>query len=49
MTMITPEREIPWGERGLVRYALLSYGLWIRHIFYDFLGRKPKKRRFNEK
>lgn len=47
--MITPEREIPWMEKGSVRYAVGSYGLWIRHIFYDFLGRKPKKRRFNEK
>jgi hypothetical protein len=47
--MITPERKIPWGERGLARYALLSYGLWVRHIFYDIIRHKPKKRRFQEK
>jgi hypothetical protein len=38
--MITPERKIPWGERGLARYAL---------IFYDIIRHKPKKRRFQEK
>lgn len=47
--VITPPREVPWMERGVVRYALGSYGLWARHIFYDLIGRKPKKRRFQEK
>lgn len=37
-----PEREIPWGERGLVRYAIMSYSLWGRNILID-LGVMKKK------
>lgn len=39
-----PDRPTPWGERGLIRYSVLSYSLWLRHIYYDLRGVKPPKK-----
>lgn len=36
--------EPSFWERGPVRYAALSYGLWLRHIYWDLRGKKPRKK-----
>lgn len=38
-----PSREIPWGERGLVRYVLMSYSIWGRNVLIDLGVMKKKK------
>jgi hypothetical protein len=39
-----PERELPWGERGLMRYVIMSYSIWSRNILIDLgvMKKKPK-------
>lgn len=37
-----PAWEPSWWERGLVRYACLSYSLWCRNILID-MGVMKKK------
>jgi len=41
-----PPREIPWGERGLVRYVIMSYSIWGRNILIDLgvMKKKAKKK-----
>lgn len=37
-----PPHTFTWWERGLVRYAVLSYSLWTRNVLID-LGVMKKK------
>lgn len=39
-----PPREIPWGERSLVHYVIMSYSIWGRNILIDcgIMKKKPK-------
>jgi hypothetical protein len=39
-----PSWEPSFWERGTARYAILSYSLWMRHIYWDLRGRKPGKK-----
>lgn len=36
--------EPSWWERGLVRYAVLSYSLWGRNILIDLGVMKKRKK-----
>ena len=38
MWRVKPSKKFPWRERNVIYLVLLSYSLWARRIFWEYVS-----------